>query len=231
MSKFLQLLRRSTLCSNAGGSRHNSAAVAATRKNKVQKSCYLLKQQQARLSCSPSNSCSSKCKTSSYRSLVEQVSHYSSVVSRCPSTSKPKAVIFDLGGVVIPSPQVIFDRFEEKWDLTAGSLVGTIKATGNGGSFAKMERGEYSVEDFCEPFRQEYQSFCKRELTIDQVQEFANHLSNFTELKPHQEVIAMFRRLKEQGIKVAILTNNFRRNDGHTTFPEKELEDVDVVGT
>ena len=163
--------------------------------------------------------------------LSSSTSINSSVVSKSPLAIRPKAVIFDLGGVVVPSPQVIFDRFEEKWNLTTGSLVKTIKATGNGGSFARMEMGEYSVEEFCEPFSHEYRSFTGHQLTIDQVQEFAYELSNFTNLTPHQEVVAMFRRLKERGIMVAILTNNFRCKDGRAVFPNEELENVDVVRT
>ena len=156
---------------------------------------------------------------------------HSTVVSKSPSASKTKAVIFDLGGVVLPSPQGIFDKFEEKWSLPAGSLVDTIKATGNGGSFAKMERGEYSVEDFCEPFRNEYEAFtggsCK--MTLEQVKEFARTLCDFTKVDPHQEVLDIFSWLKERGIGVAILTNNFRHDCGKTVFPE-ELQKVDVVG-
>lgn len=151
------------------------------------------------------------------------------IVSRGAAATKPKAVIFDLGGVVVPSPQSIFDRFEEKHSLGAGSLVATIKATGNGGAFAKMERGEYTVEQFCVPFRSEYLSHANRELSLEQVQEFIQQLSDFTQVTPHPGVVEMFGKLRSHGIKVAILTNNFRRDNGCTVFPDKELENVDVV--
>lgn len=218
VKKYLQLLRRNSvsLCSILRDSRHISTLAAAAHTSKAYtpgKSRHV-QNQQLHQAC-----------------LLSTPSINSSVVSKSPSATRPKAVIFDLGGVVVPSPQVIFDQFEEKWDLTAGSLVGTIKATGNGGSFARMERGEYSVEEFSEPFSHEYRSFSGRQLTPAQVQEFASNLSDFTKLTPHQEVVEMFRRLKRRGIKVAILTNNFRRKDGYTTFPKKELEDVDVVRT
>lgn len=129
----------------------------------------------------------------------------------------------------MPSPQSIFDRFEEKHGLEEGSLVATIKATGNGGSFAKMERGEYSVEQFCQPFRSEYLSHCNQELSMEQVQEFIQQLSDFTKLTPNPSVLDMFQKLQSQGIKVAILTNNFRRDDGCTVFLERKLDHVDVV--
>lgn len=155
--------------------------------------------------------------------------HRLCTVSRATAASKPRAVIFDLGGVVVPSPQAIFDNFEESHDLERGSLVATIKSRGNGGAFAKMERGEYSIEEFCQPFREEYLSHTGRDLSMDQVREFVRALSDFTKLTPHSCVLEMFRRLRSEGIKVAILTNNFRSDSGRTVFPEKELENVDVV--
>ena len=129
----------------------------------------------------------------------------------------------------MPSPQAIFDRFEEKHGLKEGALVDTIKATGNGGSFAKMERGELTVEQFCEPFRNEYLLYTGHNLSMEQVQEFIQQLSDFTKLTPHHEVLEMFRHLKSLGIKVAVLTNNFRHDNGRTVFPHQTLENVDVV--
>jgi acyl-CoA dehydrogenase family protein 10 len=152
-------------------------------------------------------------------------------VSRSAKASKPRAVIFDLGGVVVPSPQPIFDRVEEKHGLKVGSLVSTIKATGNGGSFAKMERGEYTVEQFCEPFREEYLAHTKQELTRDQCQDFVHQLSDFTKLTPHPGVMEMFQKLKSRDVKVAILTNNFRWEDGRSVFPQETPENVDVVSS
>lgn len=158
-----------------------------------------------------------------------KLSAYPTLVSRSAKASKPRAVIFDLGGVVVPSPQGIFDRFEEKHGLESGSLVATIKATGNGGAFAKMERGEYSMEQFCAPFRSEYLVHTSRELSEQQCWEFIQQLSDFTKLTPDPGVLDMFRRLKARGVKVAILTNNFRRDDGESVFPKKKLENVDLV--
>lgn len=130
---------------------------------------------------------------------------------------------------MVPSPQSIFDCFEEKYDLEKGSLIATIKSTGNGGAFAKMERGEYSVEQFCQPFRAEYLSYAKHGLSMEQVQEFIEQLSDFTKVSPHPGVLDMFKRLQSDGIKVAILTNNFKRDSGQTVFPEEALDNVDVV--
>lgn len=91
-----------------------------------------------------------------------------------------------------------------------------------------MERGEISIEQFCEPFRNEYLTHVKRELSVEQVWEFIQQLSDFTKVTPHPCVVDMFVELKSQGVKVAILTNNFRKDNGRSVFPEETL-DVDVV--
>ena len=46
---------------------------------------------------------------------------------------KPKAVAFDMGGVVIPTPLPIFNQFEDSHGLKRGSVVSAIKAGGDRG--------------------------------------------------------------------------------------------------
>lgn len=141
---------------------------------------------------------------------------------------KPKAVIFDLGGVVVPSPLPIFQQFEAKYGLKEGSLVDTIKLSGEDGAFAKLERGEISVECFSEPFARDYLAHIGVALTAEQVAEFVHQLADSTKLNPVSGVIAMIEKLRERGIKTAILTNNFRHENGMRVFPKKQLN-VDVV--
>ena len=141
----------------------------------------------------------------------------------------PKAVIFDLGGVVVPSPQPIFDRFEEQHDLKHGSLIHTIKAAGEDGAFAKLERGELTVEGVTEPYAADYKRVMGIEISVDLVQAFMRQLADFTKLTPHAEVIRVIEKLRSKGIKVAILTNNFLFDSGQRVFPQNKLENVDVV--
>ena len=141
---------------------------------------------------------------------------------------KPKAVIFDLGGVVVPSPLPIFQRFEAKYGLKEGSLVDTIKLSGEDGAFAKLERGEISVECFSEPFARDYLAHIGVELTAAQVAEFVHQLADSTKLNPISGVTAMIEKLRGRGIKTAILTNNFRHENGIRVFPRQPMN-VDVV--
>ncbi len=170
----------------------------------------------------------------SVRSLSISGTFYTSARQRSSSSAHlqwptPKAVIFDLGGVVVPSPQPIFDKFEEKHKLKKGSLVNTIKVKGDRGAFGKMERGEISIEEFSEPFQKEYIEVNSGDLTLEQTQEFIKCLSDFTKLSPHPAVQDSIQWLKSKGIKVAILTNNFRWDNGDTVFPKESVPGVDVV--
>lgn len=47
---------------------------------------------------------------------------------------KPKAVAFDMGGVVIPTPLPLFNQFEDAHGLERGSIVMAIRAGGEKGN-------------------------------------------------------------------------------------------------
>lgn len=55
--------------------------------------------------------------------------HYASLQS-----IKPKAVAFDMGGVVVPSPLPLFNQFEDSHGLQRGSIVSAINAGGERGN-------------------------------------------------------------------------------------------------
>ena len=154
--------------------------------------------------------------------------HISQTVAALTNGRKnfPKAVIFDLGGVVAPSPYPIFLKFEQVHGLKEGSVLNAIKQSGDNGAFAKMERGELTVEEFCEPFAREYSAFSGTELRPEQVLDFIKELAGSFGVV--EETVAVIEKLQGLGIKTAILTNNFRRDDGSTVLPEKDVN-VDVV--
>ena len=126
------------------------------------------------------------------------------------------------------SPLPIFQNFEAKYGLKTDSIVDTIKLSGNEGTFAKLERGEIPIERFSEPFARDYLAHTGVEIPAEQFAEFMLELADIAKLEPVNEVIAMIEKLRRQGIKTAILTNNFRHEDGKRVFPKQQLN-VDVV--
>lgn len=144
------------------------------------------------------------------------------------SSSRPKAVIFDLGGVVVPSPYPVFSQFEKKHGLRQGSVVKTIKKAGDDGAFAKLERGELTVGEFSKPFSLEYYTIIGSEPPSDIFKELLESMRVGRQVSVRSVVQEVITKLQKHGVKTAILTNNFRYDDGHTLFPKDDLE-VDVV--
>ena len=153
---------------------------------------------------------------------------------RLSSNLKPqarfKAVVFDLGGVIIPSPLPLIAEFEKKHGLLVGSVNATIRHFGGKGSFARLERGELTLEDFCQPFAEEYSSFNSVSVSKERMWDLARYLAGLEGpgLIPFKEMINVIERLNRNGIKTAVLTNNFKFNNGTTVLPNEELA-VDLV--
>jgi len=59
-----------------------------------------------------------------------------------------KSVIFDLGGVVFPSPFEAFDAYDDAHGLEPGSVRALIKVSSETGAWAALERGELAMDDF-----------------------------------------------------------------------------------
>ncbi len=57
-------------------------------------------------------------------------------------------MIFDLGGVVFPSPFEAFDAYDVEAGLDAGTVRGLIRSSSETGAWAALERGELAMEEF-----------------------------------------------------------------------------------
>jgi acyl-CoA dehydrogenase family protein 10 len=144
------------------------------------------------------------------------------------STNRPRAVIFDVGGVVVPSPFPVFARFEREQGLSAGSVIHTIKETGGEGAWAKLERGEITVGEFGEPFSKEYESITGRAVPAEVFRKFLEGFRVGKQVTVAPLMVEVMEKLRSLGVKTAILTNNFRYDDGGTLRPQENLN-VDVV--
>ena len=59
-----------------------------------------------------------------------------------------RAVIFDLGGVVFPSPFEAFDAYDGDAGLAPGTVRALIKTSSETGAWAELERGELTMPEF-----------------------------------------------------------------------------------
>lgn len=114
------------------------------------------------------------------------------------------AVVFDLGGVVLPSPFAAWAEYERELGLPVGFIRGVVASTGDGGAWARHERGELSFAEFCTEFEAE----CAAEGGAPvSAREVMARLASQPEPRP--EVLHAIRRIRAHGLKTAALTNNW----------------------
>ena len=63
-----------------------------------------------------------------------------------------RAVIFDLGGVVVGSPLHAIAAYETEHDIPAGFINRVVVDTAPAGAWSRLERGELSLEEFYPAF-------------------------------------------------------------------------------
>src|SRR2546425_4627420 len=74
-------------------------------------------------------------------------------VPRGLSMSAIAAVVFDIGGVVQDSPLHVLARYERERGLPANAINRVVVATGERGAWARLERGELTLQTFYAPLQ------------------------------------------------------------------------------
>jgi putative hydrolase of the HAD superfamily len=128
-----------------------------------------------------------------------------------------RAVIFDLGGVVLGSPIQAMARYEREHGLVEGGINRLIAANGADGAWARFERGEHTFASFSTAFEQE----CAAAGIVMSV------TAMFEEIRrdgggPRPTMLAAIGALRAAGLRTAALTNNF---DGEErAAPERRVD-------
>ena len=87
-----------------------------------------------------------------------------------------------------------------------------MKEGGQHGAWAQLERGELTLEQFYEPFAAEVTSLAgpgKEPVTGDVIKEFMDTLTKGLS-RTNPDLMEAVARLKKAGLKVAVLTNNWK---------------------
>ena len=114
-----------------------------------------------------------------------------------------RAVLFDLGGVVLGSPLHAIANFEAEHDIPAGFVNRVVVDTGAGGAWARHERGELERERFMQEFSRECQA-AGHALSVPDLFERMAEVS-----EPRPQMLEAIRRIRSRGLLTAALTNNF----------------------
>jgi putative hydrolase of the HAD superfamily len=128
-----------------------------------------------------------------------------------------RAVIFDLGGVVMPSPLDVFRAYEARQGLPHRFLSEVVIETGDHGAWSRFERGELDVEAFGTAFEAE----CAAAGGVVVVSDLLAEIGTGT--GPRPEMLAALDQIRAHGLATAALTNNWSTGDDHrmgTHYPE-----------
>jgi putative hydrolase of the HAD superfamily len=128
-----------------------------------------------------------------------------------------RAVIFDLGGVVFPSPFDVFDAYERDAGLPPRFIRTVVAASAEDGAWARFERSELSFAEFCTALEAECADAGG---TIDAAALMQGIGAGFA---PRPEMIRAIGRLRHEGLRVGALTNNWARPDAQTLRGPSDL--------
>jgi len=129
--------------------------------------------------------------------------------------SPVRAVIFDLGGVVIDSPLHAIARYEREIGVPAGVINRVVVDTGPRGAWSRLERGELSMLDFHRDFEAELRA-------VGHSISAATMMARIAECAPRPAMLEAIRRIRARGLKAGALTNNWVDAERE---PTHELQD------
>ncbi|MEP6625272.1 MAG: HAD-IA family hydrolase [Acidimicrobiia bacterium] len=133
-----------------------------------------------------------------------------------------RAVIFDLGGVVFPSPFDAFDEYERAVGLPERFIRQVVAASADDGAWARFERSEVDFGAFCESFEAECRAAGG---TVDAARLMGSITAGF---EPRAEMVTAIERIRAEGLRVGALTNNWAAS-GERTNGERHALPFDAV--
>lgn len=122
-----------------------------------------------------------------------------------------RAVIFDLGGVVFPSPLDAFREYERRHGLPHRFISEVVVGGGETGAWSRFERGELSADEFAAAFESECLTAGGQVVVADL---FAGLRGG--DAGPRPAMVAAIREIRARGLQTAALTNNWADADGTT---------------
>lgn len=126
-----------------------------------------------------------------------------------------RAVVFDLGGVVLSSPLAIIEEFERAHGVPTGTITSHVGAGGASSAWHGLETGRISMDTFVDAFEAELRAEGWELPVADLMQS----IERKTEVR--SEMVGAIQALRTGGFTVAALTNNWE------PFPVlDELRDV-----
>ena len=118
-----------------------------------------------------------------------------------------RAVLFDLGGVVLGSPLHAIAAFERSRGIPEGFVNRVVADTGSNGAWARHERGELDMDAFARDFEAECES------AGHTIPVAALFVAMADASQPRPAMLRAIARIRARGLLAAALTNNFPSED------------------
>jgi len=135
-----------------------------------------------------------------------------------------EAVVFDLGGVVFPSPLDVFRAYERDHGLPHRFLSEVVLADPEHGAWSRLERGVLNFDEFCDAFDAE----CAAHGGDVSARDLMGAVRVGLDARP--EMVTAIGAIRRRGLKTAALTNNWADDPARTnrTWPTEDWFDVMV---
>lgn len=120
--------------------------------------------------------------------------------------SRPRAVLFDFGGVVIDSPFDAFAQVEQRGGVPAGTVRRINSVDPDSNAWAQLERGEITPDRFVTAFEAEADALgahLEAQALLDALLALPS-----TRERARPQMLAAVERLRQAGLRVGLLTNN-----------------------
>jgi len=118
-----------------------------------------------------------------------------------------RAIIFDLGGVVLGSPLHAIAAYERELGIPANFVNRVVADTSPDGAWSRLERGEISMETFYTDF----ESDCQGAGQTLSARTMFEHMA--AAALPRPSMLEAIRRIRAEGFLTAALTNNWANDD------------------
>src|SRR5438128_9331359 len=114
-----------------------------------------------------------------------------------------RAVLFDLGGVVVGSPLEAIARYEVEQGIPAGFVNRVVVTTGAAGAWSRLERGELTLDAFYPAFERD----CAAAGHAIDARAMMARVAEVT--VPRPAMLEAIRRIRARGLLAAAVTNNW----------------------
>ncbi|KAM9622226.1 acyl-CoA dehydrogenase family member 10 isoform 1-T1 [Trichechus inunguis] len=136
-----------------------------------------------------------------------------------------KAVIFDMGGVLIPSPGRVAAEWEVMNHIPSGTILKAFIAGGENGPWMKFMRGEITLEDFSQEFGRLCSEMSQTSVPVDS---FFSLLTSEQVARQFPVMTEAISQIQAKGLQTAVLSNNFYLTNGKSFLP-LDRKQFDVI--